>query len=75
MAVFVTHAMEEGWKQQWFYSIMASSFGLQLSVTLRSKYVQLDLSASFVVTVRAVVQLRHCITVPSLFGEFYEIFH
>ena len=21
-------AMEEGWKQQWFYSIMASSFGL-----------------------------------------------
>ena len=23
MAVFVTHAMEEGWKQQWFYSIMA----------------------------------------------------
>jgi hypothetical protein len=38
MAVFVTHAMEEGWKQQWFYSIMASNFGLQLSVTLGSKY-------------------------------------
>ena len=30
----VTHAMEEHWKWQWFYSIMASSFGLQLSVTL-----------------------------------------
>ena len=38
MAAFVTHAMEERWKWQWFYSIMASSFGLQLSVTLRSKY-------------------------------------
>ena len=37
MAGFVTHAVEERWEWQWFYSIMAPSFGLQLSVPLGSK--------------------------------------
>jgi hypothetical protein len=37
MAAFVTHAMEERWEWQWFYNIMAPSFGLQLSVPLGSK--------------------------------------
>ena len=31
-AVSVTHAMEEGLKQQWFYSIIASSFGLGMNL-------------------------------------------
>ena len=47
MAVFVTHAMEEGWKQQWFYSIMASSVACN-SVSHLEVSTQLDLSAPVV---------------------------
>jgi hypothetical protein len=56
MAVFVTHAMEEGWKQQSFARFCYPSFTVSLHRESRA------------------TKVIHCITVPSLFGEFYEIF-
>ena len=99
MAVFVTHAMKEGWKQQWFYSIMASSFGLHFdgldaTGTVRAssemqwkgchpchhdmhsfaRFCYPSFTVSLYRESRA-TKVVHCITVPRLFGEFYEIFH